>query len=57
MIDAPSPCEHGWEMHVQPFVDARLIRVSEMAKELGDIADALIGLHCFTGCDSECFQR
>ena len=28
------------------------LRVSEVAKELGDIADALIGLHCFTWRDS-----
>ena len=40
-------------MHAGPWSDSRTIPLSSIANELGnDVCDALIGLHCFTGCDS-----
>lgn len=40
-------------LHMGPWSDFRIVNVSDVSQQLGkSVSDALIGLHCFTGCDS-----
>ena len=39
--------------HVGPWSDSRTVNINRICEELGrSVSQALIGLHCFTGCDS-----
>ena len=40
-------------IHVVPWSDSRTVNINRIYEELGrSVSQALIGLHCFTGCDS-----